>query len=115
MAIINQVQLVINAVAPVILVLEEQIQTVSPVLLLNSISLNMDVLLHAQMDSQRMTQIFVIHAQNLLLKDANLAIQHARHALHFKYLKIQINAYFAILLASTLVVNAFVEMMKISG
>ena len=51
----------------------------------------------------------------ILLKDANLAIQHARHALHFKYLKIQINAYFAILLASTLVVNAFVEMMKISG
>ena len=67
------------------------------------------------MDSKRMPQIFVISAQNLLLKDVNLAIRHARRALHFRYPNSQINVYFAFLLASTQMVNAFVEMLKMSG
>jgi len=67
------------------------------------------------MDSQKIFQILVIPAQNFLRKDANLAIRHARLALHFRYPYIQINVYFAILLVSTLVVDATVEMLKMSG
>ena len=62
-----------------------------------------------------MLQILVISAYNFLLMDANLAIRHARYALHLKYQLIRINVYFAILLASTLVVAATVEMKKMSG
>jgi len=84
--IIHQAKFANNVIALAVLVLEEQIQTVSHVvLLLISFSLNIDVWQHARMDSCKMLQTFVINAQNLLLRDANLAIRHARHVLHFKY------------------------------
>jgi len=113
--IINLAQLAINAIALVILALDREIQTVSHVQLLSSFSLNIDVWLHVRMDSQKILQILVIYAQNLLLKDVNLAIRHARHVLHFRYPIIQMNVYFAILLANTLMVNAIVEMLKMPG
>ena len=115
MDIIHQAQFASNAIPPAVLVLEEQIQTVSPVQLLSSFSLSIDVWLHARMDSQKILRILVISAQNILLKDANLAIRHARRVLHLRYPNIQINAYFAILLARTLMVNALVEILKMSG
>ena len=112
---INQVLLAFNAIALAVLVLEGQIQTVSPVMLLSSFSLSIDVWLHARMDSQKILRILVISAQNILLKNANLAIRHARRAFHLRYPNIQINAYFAILLARTLMANALVEILKMSG
>ena len=113
--IINQAKSATNAIVLATLALEGQIQTVSPALHLSNFSLNIDVLLHVRMDSQKMLQILVTSAKNLLPKDANLAIQHARLVLPFRYPQIQINVYFVILLASSLVVNVFVEILKMSG
>ena len=67
------------------------------------------------MGSQKMLQILVTSAKNLLPKDANLAIQHARLVLPFRYPQIQINVYFAIFLAITLVVDVTAEMLKMYG
>ena len=52
--IIHQAKFAKNVIALAVLVLEEQIQTASPVvLLLSSFSLNIDVWQHARMDSQK--------------------------------------------------------------
>jgi len=74
-----------HAIAFAILVLAAQIQTFLPVYLPSSFCLSIDVWPDVRMDSQKILQILVISAQNLLLQDANLVIRHARLALHFRY------------------------------